>query len=66
VFAGIFRFQQDLPITPADIESALRHPELDPLCGEIVSKMLARKLSRQEENPEISQPVLVKYDVWNE
>jgi hypothetical protein len=47
VFACLFKFQQELPITPADIEAALVHPELDPLCGEIVTKMLSRKLSRQ-------------------
>jgi len=64
VFESLFKFQQELPITPADIESALEHPELDPLCGEIVTKMLSRKLSRQLDDTILTPTV--KYEVWNE
>ena len=62
VFASLFKFQQELPITPADIEAALTHPELDPLCGEIVSKMLSRKLSRQLDEAALAP----KYEAWND
>lgn len=48
LFAPVFRFSQDTPFTPDDVKHAIQYPEIDPLCGQIVTKMLARKLTRHD------------------
>jgi hypothetical protein len=57
----IFKLSNETP-TPADLEYALKNPETDPLCGELVSKLLSRKVIRVEDTPSAPQ----KYEVWNE
>ena len=57
----ILKLSNDTP-TPADLEYALKNPETDNFCGELVSKLLSRKVIRIEDPPSAPQ----KYEVWNE
>jgi hypothetical protein len=46
-------------LTASDIEFAIQNPELDPLVGEVVTKLLARKI-----NIESGLNGNLKYDSW--
>jgi hypothetical protein len=63
VFAPVFNFAPDTGLTPDDIAHAIKYPDLDPICGVVVTRMLARKIARVEADTTIPPP---RYQQWNE
>jgi hypothetical protein len=57
----ILKLSNETP-TPADLEYALKNPDTDPFCGELVSKLLSRKVIKVEDPPIAP----LKYEIWNE
>lgn len=60
-------------ITPADLEMALLRPQLDPLCGELISRLLSKKLSNfkpltstDAQGSLSNQVTPQEYDRWND
>lgn len=53
--------------TPADLAFALSDPELDPLCGELVQRVLSRKILKKEDIEKSALSGSQRYyDGWNE
>ena len=48
LFTSVFNFAPETGLTPDDIAHAIKYPDLDPICGIVVTRMLARKIARFE------------------
>lgn len=67
IFSSVVRLPQESPFTPDDVTFGIQQPEFDALCGQIVTRMLARKLTRVEEDVTSTTVIPpIKYEQWNE
>lgn len=56
------------PLTPYDLEQSLLRPQHDPLCGELMIKLMSKRQLKKDGNAPVSDSTQqnLEYNVWNE
>eukprot|EP00347_Sterkiella_histriomuscorum_P006888 403351054 len=68
MFKNVLKLKE--PLTPYDLEQSLLRPQHDPLCAELMSRLLQKRVVRKDPNGNEIQPKndnfqVLDYDSWN-